>query len=125
MQEVDERSSEDLRLAVVGAGSWGTTLAGLAARDPGTGTSAPTMLWAREPDVANSVNTHHVNQQFLAGHALPRTLRATTSLEEALRGVDAVVMAVPAQHFRSVFRLVAPMLPPEGPVLSVVKGIER
>lgn len=111
-----------LRLAVVGAGSWGTTLASLAARGVGADS---TILWAREPEVADAVNEQHANPLFLPGFALSTSLRATTSIDEALDGADAVIMAVPSQHFRSVFREVAPRLPRTGPVLSVVKGIER
>ena len=115
-------SSPALRLTVVGAGSWGTTLAALAARNqlPGDATA----LWAREPEVAESIRERHLNDTFLPGFPLPSSLRVTSSLDEALAGADAVIMAVPSQHFRPVFRQVAPSLPPDGPVLSVVKGIE-
>jgi glycerol-3-phosphate dehydrogenase (NAD(P)+) len=113
-----------MRLAVVGAGSWGTVLASLAASPDESG-AASAMLWAREPEVAAAVNERHVNPIFLPGHQLDATLRATTSLGDALDGVDAVIMAVPSQFFRSVFRDVARLLPPAVPVISVVKGIER
>jgi glycerol-3-phosphate dehydrogenase (NAD(P)+) len=113
-----------LRIAVIGAGSWGTTLAALAAHGAGEDAGA-TVLWAREPEVVDTVNRSHTNPRFLPDYRLPPTLRATASLADALAGADAVIMAVPSQHFRSVFREVAPLLPPAGPVLSVVKGIER
>ena len=82
-------------------------------------------LWAREPEIADAVNGEHTNPLFLPGFTLPLALRATTSFDEVLEGADAVIMAVPSQYFRPVFREVGPRLPPEGPVLSVVKGIER
>jgi glycerol-3-phosphate dehydrogenase (NAD(P)+) len=118
-------SPRPFRLAVVGAGSWGTTLAALAASDDAGPPEGPTLIWAREPAVVDSINDTHVNGMFLTGHRLPPTLRATTSIGEALDGADAVIMAVPSQFFRAAFREVAPLLPPRGPVLSVVKGIER
>jgi glycerol-3-phosphate dehydrogenase (NAD(P)+) len=118
-------SPRPFRLAVVGAGSWGTTLAGLAASDDAGPPGGPTLIWAREPAVVDSINDRHVNGMFLTDHRLPPTLRATTSIGQALDGADAVIMAVPSQFFRAVFREVAPLLPPRGPVLSVVKGIER
>src|SRR5206468_9014128 len=74
---------------------------------------------------AESVNRAHINPLFLSNHRLPASLRATTSISEALDGADAVIMAVPSQFFRSVFREVAPRLAPTAAVLSVVKGIER
>ena len=74
----------EFRLAVVGAGSWGTTLAGLAAGAAGGESGGPTVLWAREPEVADSVNHAHVNPLFLSNHRLPATLRATTSIPEVL-----------------------------------------
>ncbi len=114
-----------LRLAVVGAGSWGTTLAALAADAPGGSPRLETALWAREPEVVEGINGTHENPLFLPEHPLPDALRATASLDEALADADAVVMAVPAQYFRSVFRSVVPLLPAGAPLLSVVKGIEK
>jgi glycerol-3-phosphate dehydrogenase (NAD(P)+) len=112
------------RIAVVGAGAWGTTLAAIAAAGADAEDTRAT-LWALEPAVADAVNNEHTNTLFLPDFALPRALRATTSIDEALDGADAVIMAVPSQFFRPVFREVAPRLSREGPVLSVVKGIER
>ncbi len=120
-----DEAHPEFRLAVVGAGSWGTTLAGLAAGAAGGESGGPTVLWAREPEVADSINLAHVNPLFLSNHRLPDALRATTSIAEALDGADAVIMAVPSQFFRAVFRGVVPRLAPTAPVLSVVKGIER
>jgi glycerol-3-phosphate dehydrogenase (NAD(P)+) len=116
--------STPTRIAVVGAGAWGTTLAAIAAAGAGPEDGGST-LWAREPEVADAVNDGHTNPLFLPGFPLPRSLRATTSLDDALDGADAVIMAVPSQFFRPIFREVAPKLPRDGPVLSVVKGIER
>ena len=105
----------EFRLAVVGAGSWGTTLAGLAAGAAGGESGGPTVLWAREPEVADSINHAHVNPLFLSDHRLPPTLRATTSIAEALDGADALIMAVPSQFFRSVFQRSSPGCRPPRP----------
>lgn len=110
------------RVAVVGAGSWGTTLAALAADGAPHG---ETRLWVREPDLVDEITRRRTNTPFLPGHELPPTLVATGSIPEAVADADVVVMAVPAQHFRSVFHLVAPLVPPTAVILSVVKGLER
>jgi glycerol-3-phosphate dehydrogenase (NAD(P)+) len=109
------------KVAIVGAGSWGTTLGGLAA----DGATSPTTIWAREPEVVEGIQRDHENPLFMTGHRLPPTLHATGSLEEALGDAGVVVMAVPSQHFRTVFRRVAPLLPEDATVVSVVKGIEQ
>jgi len=68
------------RSAVIGAGSWGTAVAALAARN------SPTMLWARRPDLADTISGSHVNRDYLPDYQLPKALSATSSLEEALEG---------------------------------------
>jgi glycerol-3-phosphate dehydrogenase (NAD(P)+) len=108
-----------MQVAIIGGGSWGTTVASLVAAH------TDTFLWAREAEVVAAVNERHENTVFLPGVALPPTLRATDALDEALDGAEVVVMGVPAQHFRSVFTQMAPLLSTEVPVLSLVKGIEK
>jgi glycerol-3-phosphate dehydrogenase (NAD(P)+) len=66
-----------IHVAVIGAGSWGTTVAALAA------VNTPTILWARRPELAAQINDAHVNGDYLASFMLPEQLRATSSLEEA------------------------------------------
>ena len=90
------------KVAVIGAGSWGTTVAAIASR------SAPTVLWARRADVADAIDRRHENPDYLPGVMLPETLRATTSLEEAVDGAALVVMAVPSHGFRAVLIDLAP-----------------
>lgn len=108
-----------LRVAVVGAGSWGTTVAALSAANN------PTVLWARRPDVADEVTTARTNATYLPGAALPEGLRATASLAEALTGADVVVMAVPSHGFRAVLEEAAPFVRPWVPVISLAKGLEQ
>ncbi|HET9772951.1 MAG TPA: NAD(P)-binding domain-containing protein, partial [Acidimicrobiia bacterium] len=94
-----------MRVTVLGAGSWGTTVAALSAG------RNPTTLWARNPDVAASINDKHENPGYLAGFALPETLRATSDLEEAVAGAEVLVVGVPSHGFRAVLEQAAPHVP--------------
>jgi glycerol-3-phosphate dehydrogenase (NAD(P)+) len=107
------------RVAVIGAGSWGTTVAAVAAG------SAPTVLWARRPALAECLEQTHENPDYLPGITLPNALTATASLEEAVTGSDLVVMAVPSHGFRSVLTELSGFLPSGTPVLSLAKGLEQ
>jgi glycerol-3-phosphate dehydrogenase (NAD(P)+) len=108
-----------IRMAVVGAGSWGTTVASLAAEN------TPTVLWARRPDVAATINAEHRNPAYLGDRELSIALRASASLEETVEGADVVVMAVPSQGFREVLVSAAPHIRPWVPVVSLSKGLEQ
>jgi glycerol-3-phosphate dehydrogenase (NAD(P)+) len=107
------------KVAVIGAGSWGTTVAAVAA------SSAPTVLWARRPALAQSLEHDHENPDYLPGVHLPGTLRATASLEEAVTGSSLVIMAVPSHGFRAVLSELAGSIPAGTPVLSLAKGLEQ
>lgn len=109
----------DLHVAVVGAGSWGTTVANL------TAANAATVLWARRKEVADEINAERTNSAYLPGYRLGDELRATDSLEEAVRGADLVVMGVPSHCFRATLAEVAPHVRPWVPVVSLVKGLEQ
>lgn len=106
------------RVAVLGAGSWGTTLASIVSR------TTPCVLWARSARIADAVNATHTNP-YLPGVTLPNGVRATTSLEEATSDADVLVSAVPTQSVRCVLDEVAPMLRPWIPVVSASKGLEQ
>ena len=108
-----------INVAVIGAGSWGTTVAALAAGN------TPTILWARRPELAAQINDAHVNGDYLANFMLPEKLRATSSLEEAVSHADVLVMAVPSHGYRDVAAAAAPFLRPWVPVVTLTKGIER
>jgi glycerol-3-phosphate dehydrogenase (NAD(P)+) len=108
----------DIKVAVIGAGSWGTTVAALAARN------APTMLWSRRADLAEQIDTEHRNGDYLADYLLPTQLRATADLEQAVRQADVLVMGVPSQGFRSALESVKLYLRPWVPVVSLAKGLE-
>jgi glycerol-3-phosphate dehydrogenase (NAD(P)+) len=108
-----------IRVAVVGAGSWGTTVAALAAEN------TPTTLWARRPELARHITEHHENPEYLPGFALPPTLAATADLETAVHDADVLVMAVPSHGYREVLAEAAPHLRAWVPVVSLSKGLER
>lgn len=106
-------------IAVIGAGSWGTTVASIAAA------SARTVLWARREELARAINDTRSNPDYLPTLSLPPGLTATSELDRAVEGADAVVMAVPSHGFRDVFTRIAPMLEAGTPVVSLTKGIEQ
>jgi glycerol-3-phosphate dehydrogenase (NAD(P)+) len=107
------------RITVIGAGSWGTTVASLSAA------ATDTLLWARRPDLADSINRSRANPDYLPDLQLPRLLMATSDLAEAVEDSEAVIMAVPSHGFREVFTRLAPMLSPTIPIVSLTKGIEQ
>lgn len=107
------------KIAVVGAGSWGTTVASIAAA------STRTVLWARRKELARAIDTDHCNPEYLSDLTLPETLAATHDLETAIEGAEAVVMAVPSHGFREVFTRIAELLPDSVPIVSLTKGIEQ
>jgi glycerol-3-phosphate dehydrogenase (NAD(P)+) len=108
-----------LRVAVLGAGSWGTTVATLASRN------APVVLWARRPELAEEINARHTNERYLPGHALAEDLVATSSIEEAVHDADVVVMGVPSHGFRAVLDEVKKHIRAWVPVISLAKGLEE
>ena len=107
-----------IRMAVVGAGSWGTTIASLAAAN------TPTVLWARRPEVADVINATHRNPQYISSVDLSPQLRASSSLQETVSDADVVVMAVPSQGFRTTLQQAAPHIRPWVPIVSLSKGLE-
>ncbi len=107
-----------MNVTVLGAGSWGTTVASL------TTALNPTILWARNPQVAAEVNESHTNTTYLPSSTLPRRLRATTDLEEAVRGADVLIVGVPSKGFRATLEEARRWVRPWIPVVSLTKGIE-
>jgi glycerol-3-phosphate dehydrogenase (NAD(P)+) len=107
------------RVAVIGAGSWGTAVAAL------VGASHPTSLWVRSSELAASIEETRENGTYLEGIPLPDALRATSSLEEAVDGAGVVFMAVPSHGFRAVLGDLAPFASGIEAVISLSKGIEN
>jgi len=108
-----------IRVAVIGGGSWGTTVAHLAAHNQ------PTILWARRKELADQINEERQNGEYLAGYRLHEALRATSSIEEAVREADVVVMGVPSHGFRDTLEQLSPHVRPWVPVVSLTKGLEQ
>ncbi len=108
-----------MKVAVIGAGSWGTAVAAL------TAANADTVLWARRPELAERIDRTHENPEYLAGVALPPRMRATSSLADACGGAGVVVMAVPSHGFRAVLSEARPYVGAAVPVVSLCKGVEQ
>ncbi|MEM1313754.1 MAG: NAD(P)H-dependent glycerol-3-phosphate dehydrogenase [Pseudomonadota bacterium] len=107
------------RVAVLGAGAWGTALAVIAAR-----AGRPTRLWARDPDQARAMAESRVNARRLPGIDLPDALAPASALADALDGAEAVLMAVPSAAVRDTARALRGALAPHIPVCLAAKGIE-
>ena len=103
---------------VIGAGAWGTAIAQMLARD-----GQSVLLWARESEVAEAINTARENTVFLKGVALKPQIRATNRLED-LGSADAIFAVAPAQHTRATLRALKASLRPGVPVVLCSKGIE-
>jgi glycerol-3-phosphate dehydrogenase (NAD(P)+) len=110
--------SRPVNVTVLGGGSWGTTVASLAARN------TPTRLWTRRAETADEINRRHTNVRYLGDRALHAELTATADLEEALSTADTLVVGVPSHGIRAVLGEAAPYVRPWVPVLSLAKGLE-
>ena len=110
----------DLKIGVVGAGSWGTALANLLA-----GKGYPIDWWVFEADVCEQIRAYRENRIFLPGVKLSRNLEATNDLAAVVRDKDVVLIVVPSHVMRSVAESVAPHLLPTAIVVSASKGIEN
>ncbi len=104
---------------MVGAGSWGTTLAAMLA-DKGF----DVLLWAHEEEIVEQINNGKTNDLYLPGVKLPFDLRATRNLVDAVASARYIVNAVPTQYIRSVFLPLKRHLRDESVIVSVSKGIE-
>ncbi|WP_369044397.1 NAD(P)H-dependent glycerol-3-phosphate dehydrogenase [Streptomyces sp. Midd1] len=107
------------RVAVLSAGSWGTTMAKVFA-DAGS----DVVVHARRDEVADAINTAHQNPRYLPDVLLPPRLRATTNATEALIGAAYVVLSIPAQTLRENLAAWAPYIGADAVVVSLMKGIE-
>jgi glycerol-3-phosphate dehydrogenase (NAD(P)+) len=107
------------RVGVVGAGSWGTTLANLLAKK-----GHPVRLWSFEEDVTEAVNRRRENTAYLPGVTLAASLEATSELAAAVAGADVVISVSPAQYVRRVMAEAAASVREGVVVVSASKGIE-
>lgn len=108
------------RVAVIGAGAWGTALARHLADK-----QISVRLWAHEPEVVQAIEQRRENVVFLQGVQLPSTLTATNQLSDAVAGADCVIFAVPSHVARLVLSRIGPLLPQSVPFVSATKGIEE
>lgn len=114
------------RIAVLGAGSWGSTFAKvLADAAAGRGEEPEIVLWARRPEVAAEIAEHHTNTTYLGEIGLPEMITATADVGEAVADADVVVLALPAQSLRTQLDEVRGRLGGETVVVSLIKGLER
>ncbi|MGN6252228.1 MAG: NAD(P)H-dependent glycerol-3-phosphate dehydrogenase [Marmoricola sp.] len=107
------------RVAVMGAGSWGTAFS-LVLADAGNDVT----MWARREELCEVINERHENTEYHPGVELPPSIRATHDPERALSGAEVVVLAVPSQKLRDNLVSWAPLLPGAAPVVSLMKGVE-
>ncbi len=106
-------------VGIIGGGAWGTALAETLAR-----AGREVVLWAREAETIEDINTRHVNRAFLPGVSLAPSLRATDKLKD-VAAADAVLMVAPAQHVRRVASELSATFPEDRPLVVCAKGIEQ
>jgi glycerol-3-phosphate dehydrogenase (NAD(P)+) len=109
-----------MKVAVIGAGNWGTALAKLLAEKDYAVT-----LWAHEPEVVEGIRVRRQNPSYLQGVQLPETLSATLDMAEAVAGRELVLFVAPSHVMRRVMQSAAPHLAPGALVASAAKGIEN
>ena len=108
------------KVAVLGAGSWGTAMASMCAAR-----GVPTTLWARRAELSAAMARTRQNADYLPDLTLPGGLATTAHLAEAVGDAEVVVMAVPSHGFRAVLAEARACLPPGVPVVSLTKGVEQ
>jgi glycerol-3-phosphate dehydrogenase (NAD(P)+) len=108
-----------VRVTVLGAGSWGTTMASLVAG------RHPTIVWARDPDVADGIRTNSHNPRYLSEFELPSTLDATDDLQKAVGQAELLIVGVPSHAFRETLEAARPHVHPWIPIVSLTKGLEQ
>jgi glycerol-3-phosphate dehydrogenase (NAD(P)+) len=115
----DEAAAGSKRIAVIGAGSWGTALAMVAARN-----QHHVKLWAREPEVATGINQAHRNPLYLSDVNL-ENIRATTIIEDAIDGADFALLVMPSHAMREMISRLRPFLNSNVVLVSAAKGVEN
>ena len=108
------------KLAVIGAGSWGTTFAKVLA-DGG----AQVALWARRSEIADEINSSHRNGDYLPGVNLPTGITASSDIAEVLAGASQVYLSVPSQTLRENLSEWGKLIPADALVVSLMKGVEK
>jgi len=111
-------SKADLRITVLGGGSFGTAMANTAVRN-----GCDTMIWIRDEVIAREINQTHLNQRYLPDFPLEHGLRAVSNLETAVRDRDIILVAIPSHSFRHVLKQAQPYVSGQA-IVSLTKGIE-
>jgi glycerol-3-phosphate dehydrogenase (NAD(P)+) len=109
------------RIAIVGAGAWGTALTIVLGRKG----KHNVRLWAHENEVYEGIAKERINRHFLPGFALPESIEASTDLSWAIEGAEMIVSVMPSQHCRALFERMAPSLRAESLFVSCTKGLEN
>ncbi len=109
------------RIAILGAGAWGTALAIVLTRT----NRHSVRLWAYEPEVCDSIASHRENPLYLPGLKIPAEVATTTIYADALKDAEIVVSVMPSHHCRRVFQEIALHLTPQTLLVSATKGIEE
>ncbi len=109
-----------MKCAILGSGSFGTALATVLAEN-----RYDVTIWARRPELIESINEKHENTRYLPGLKLPENLRASADLEATLDGVELVVAAIPTQATAGVLKEIGPLLPQDAAYVVAAKGIEE
>jgi glycerol-3-phosphate dehydrogenase (NAD(P)+) len=107
------------KVSVFGAGAWGSTLAQVLC-DAGN----EVLLWGRNPDVVNEINTKHTNSKYIGANVLPTEIRATTDLNQTFAFSNTYVLAIPSQQLRSTLLLWKEYFSEDCLIISTLKGIE-
>src|SRR3954453_2132102 len=107
------------KVAVFGAGSWGTAFS-IVLADGGNDVT----IWARREEVAAAINDARENEEYLPGVQLPPAVSATHDVEKAAHDADVVIFATPSQTFRGNLTEWAPFLAPDAVLVSLMKGVE-
>ena len=109
----------NLKVGLLGGGSWGTTVASMVARN------TETKIWARNSNTVQEINEHHTNNKYLPGATLSKNLVAKDNIEDTIRDADVLIMGIPAQNFRSVLEEAKKVIRPWIPIVSLSKGLEK
>lgn len=110
-----------MKIAVIGAGAWGTALSMVLSRK----STHEVRLWAFEKEVCDSINNNHENQAFLKGYSIPEAVVASHRLEVVVPDAQVVVTVMPSHHCRAMVHEIAPYVSPETLFVSATKGIEN
>ncbi len=108
-----------MRIAVLGGGGWGTSLASHAVR-----AGHAVRLWVRREELAREILSLHQNRSHLPGISLPEALLASTDLGSVLEGAELILVVIPSEFSRLVYRALHPLAPPGAPLVSATKGLE-